>query len=236
LQVVILAGGLGTRLRPLTENIPKPMVSVAGRPFLEYELRYLRKNGFKEFLICVGYRSSVIEDYFQNGSALNIFIAYSEDGERQLGPAGALKKACGLLEPEFMVTYGDAFLRLNYDQFIEGFHSSGKLGMMAVLENHDNFGKSDLVVEKGMISKYDKSNSSPEMIWINYGATLLKEEALQYIPEGRVVGEEEFYAKLIRKKELAAFPTFQRFYEIGTIPGLTEFEKFLAKNSKLFEN
>ena len=236
MQAVILAGGLGTRLRPLTENIPKPMVLVAGRPFLDRELHFLKKNGFREFVICAGYRSSVIKDYFEDGHALDISIVYSEDGEKQLGPAGALRKAASHLQREFMVTYGDSFLQLDYLTFIDKFHSSEKLGMMAVLENYNKYGKGDIVVQNGMVTKYDKSGMAPDMTWINYGATLLRRQALDLIPESMAVGEEQFYGELIRRKELAAFPTHERFYEIGTIAGLREFENFILQKPELFEN
>jgi N-acetyl-alpha-D-muramate 1-phosphate uridylyltransferase len=236
LQAVILAGGLGTRLLPLTENMPKPMVPVAGKPFLDRELHFLRKNGFREFVICVGYKSSMIEDYFEDGHALNISIIYSEDGKKQLGPAGALKKAASCLQGEFLATYGDSFLQLDYAAFINKFHSSGKLGMMTVLENHNKYGKSDVVVQNGLVTKYDKSGMAPDMNWINYGASLLRKEALDFIPESVPVGEEQFYGELVRRKELAAFPTYERFYEIGTVRGLREFETFVSENTELFEN
>ena len=148
----------------------------------------------------------------------------------RLGPAGALKNASGLLEEEFMVTYGDTFLQMDYQDFADKFHESGKIGMMSVLENHNELGKSDLIVKKGMVTRYDKRGSDPEMVWINFGATLLKKESLDLITSGIEVGEEQFYGSLIAKRELAAFVTKNRFYEIGTIQGLHEFEDFLAKN------
>lgn len=233
MQAVILAGGLGTRLRPLTLDVPKPMVPVAGRPFLDYELRLLTRNGFHDFVICVGYRADQIERYFGNGSELGISIAYSNDGEKQLGPSGALTNAAKLLKNEFMVTYGDAFLQMNYRDFEESFRSSGKLGMMAVLDNHNSFGNSDIVVKDGLVVEYDKTNQKPEMTWINFGATMLQKRALGVIPASTVLEEEQFYRALIAKRELAAFVTTNRFYEIGTIPALREFEKFVIENPKL---
>jgi len=236
MQAVILAGGLGTRLRPLTLSIPKPMVSVNDRPFLEYELNLLKKNGIEEFVFCVEYMSEVIEKHFGTGAKFGVSIIYSHDGDKQLGPAGALKKASGLLEKEFMVTYGDAFLQMDYRSFVEKFRESGKLGMMSVFENHNEFGKSDLLVEDGMVTRYDKRGNDPEMIWINFGATLLKKGALDLISPGVEVGEEQFYNALIVKRELAAFVTKGRFYEIGTVQGLQEFENFLAKNPIYFSD
>jgi N-acetyl-alpha-D-muramate 1-phosphate uridylyltransferase len=230
MQAVILAGGLGTRLRPLTFSVPKPMVKINDKPFLEYELRLLKKNGFEEFVFCVEYKSEVIERHFGTGEMFGVSIIYSRDGDKQLGPAGALKKASSLLKKEFIVTYGDAFLQMDYRGFVETFHESGKLGMMAVFENHNEFGKSDLLVEDGMITRYNKSGNDPEIIWINFGATMLKKEALDLISPGIEVGEEQFYNSLIARRELAAFVTKERFYEIGTVQGLHEFENFLAKN------
>jgi N-acetyl-alpha-D-muramate 1-phosphate uridylyltransferase len=206
------------------------MVMINGRPFLEYELHLLKKNKFEKFVLCVGYKSETIEKHFGNGERFGASIVYSYDGAKQLGPAGALKNASSFLEREFIVTYGDAFLQLDYRNFAEKFHESRMLGMMAVLENHNEFGKSDLSIKNGVVTKYDKRGNDPEMVWINFGATLLKKESLDLIPPAIEVGEEQFYGSLIARNELAAFITRERFYEIGTLHGLHEFEDFLAKN------
>jgi len=230
MQVVILAGGLGTRLRPLTLSVPKPMVLVAGKPFLEYEILNLKRGGFRNFVICTGYRTEAIEEYFGDGSKIGVSIDYSRDGDSLLGPAGALKHAAKLIEEQFMVTYGDSFLRIDFSAFKKAFRSSGKLGMMSVLENHDEFGKSDIVVRGGLVTDYNKSNQKPGMNWINYGATMLQKNALNFIPDSTEVGEEQFYWMLIERGELAAFVTPNRFYEIGTLSGLSQFRQFLAQN------
>ncbi len=232
---MILAGGLGTRLRPLTNEVPKPMVRVAGKPFLEYELRLLSNNRFSDFVLCVGYKADVIKQYFGDGGQLGVSIVYSDDGEKQLGPAGALKNASQFLEGEFLVTYGDAFLQMDYRRFQEEFRSSGKLGMMAVLENHNKYGKSDIALKDGLITEYDKVNQTPKMAWINYGATILQKKSLDLIPSFSGIGEEQFYRELIERKELAVFLTFNRFYEIGTISGLRDFERFLSENPGLLD-
>ena len=228
MQVAILAGGLGTRLRPLTNKIPKPMVPVNGKPFLEHELRMLKSKGFDEFVLCVGYLGNAIENYFGNGEKFGVKISYSYDGESLKGPAGALKNAEALLGEVFFVTYADAFLELDYAKILEKFSFSKKLGLMVVFENHNRFGKSDLIVKNGLVTKYSKTAQTPDMVWINYGVSLLKKKALVLIPKKGEVGEEEFYTKLIRAKELLAYETKERFYEIGTPESLKEFEKYLA--------
>ena len=227
MQAVILAGGLGTRLRPLTEKVPKPMVQVNGKPFLEYEIELLKKNGVGNFVLCVGYMARVVEDHFGDGTGFGARISYSIEGEKLLGPAGALKKAEPLLEDNFIVTYGDGYLVMDYRAAWDHFMCSSKLGMMVVYENHDKFGKSDLEVREGYVARYDKKNAIQEMVWINFGVSFLKRKALELIPEGIPCGEEEFYNRLIKDRELLSFETKGRFYEIGTPTALQEFASFI---------
>jgi len=233
---VILAGGLGTRLHPLTLEIPKPMVRIAGRPFLEYQVLLLKKNGFKNFVLCVGYKSEVIRDYFGDGSKLGVSLIFSNDGQNQRGPIGALRNASELLDSEFMVTYGDSFQRLDYRGFEDQFHSSGKLGLMAVLENRNKYGKSDIVVKDGLVKVYDKVHQSPEMLWINYGAFILRKEALELVSPFEEASEEQFFRELINREELGAYFTYDRFFEIGTIYSLREFEDYVAKNPTIVQD
>ena len=229
---VILAGGLGKRLRPLTETIPKPMVPVRGKPFLEYELLLLKSHGISDFILCVGYLEDRIEGYFGAGEKLGIRIQYSHDGPDLLGPAGALKRSEKLLDQEvFFVTYGDAYLRMDYRRAMECFLDSEKLGMMTVYENKNRYGKSDLVVEDGYVIRYDKKNLVEGMNWINFGVSILRKQALRFIPENKVCDEEEFYGKLIDQRELLAYPVAERFYEIGNPGSLREFEQFISKNA-----
>ncbi|MGI0080459.1 MAG: sugar phosphate nucleotidyltransferase [Nitrososphaerales archaeon] len=228
MQAAILAGGLGTRLRPLSEKIPKPMVSVNGKPFLEYEIELLKKNGVHHFVLCVGYLGDVIQDHFGDGRKFGVRIAYSAEGKKLLGPAGALKKAEPILEDSFIATYGDGYLLMDYQVAWDRFLRSSKLGMMAVYENHNELARSDLVVKGGYVTRYDKKNSTPEMVWINFGVSFLKRKALQFIPADKEYGEEEFYNMLIEKQELLAYETKERFYEIGTPAALREFESFMS--------
>ena len=227
MQAVILAGGLGTRLRPLTNEVPKAMVKANGKPFLEYELRLLKSKGITDFVISVSYRANVVIDYFKDGSQLGINIQYSYDGDKQLGAAGAIKRAEPHLGEIFFVTYGDAYLRADYIDAMNRFNKSAELGMMMVYENHNEHGKSDLVVENGFVTAYDKKSALEKMNWINYGVSLLRREALGTIPADTEFGEEQFYGELIKRKQLLAYEVKDRFYEIGTPSSLKEFEEFV---------
>ena len=228
MQAAILVGGLGTRLGPLTKAVPKPMVLVGGKPFLEHEIRLLKRNGILDFVLCVGYLGRMVEDYFGEGGKLGVRIRYSHDGPRLLGPAGALKKAEALLDDRFFVTYGDAYLRADYSGLMRALVESGKLGVMAVWHNRGRYGKSDLVVEDGRVVRYEKGGRDKDLEWVNFGVSALSKRALALIPSGRECGEEEFYGELIKRGQLLAFPVDNRFYEIGTPGSLAEFERFLS--------
>jgi N-acetyl-alpha-D-muramate 1-phosphate uridylyltransferase len=229
LQAAILAGGLGTRLGRLTRRIPKPMVVVAGKPFLEREVGLLRRNGVDDLVLCVGHLGGMVEDYFGDGRNWGVRIRYSHDGPGLMGPAGALKAAAPLLDKRFFVTYGDAYLRMDYRRLMGAFVDSRKLGMMAVYRNRNRYGRSDVVVEGGRVTRYKKSGGR-SMEWVNFGVTALDRASLEFIPSGKECGEEDFYGELIRRGELCAFPVKDRFYEIGTPKSLKEFERFLTKS------
>ncbi len=229
MQAVILVGGLGTRLSPLTETVPKPMVPVAGKPFLEHEIGLLKRSGISDFVLCVGYLGEKVVAHFGDGSNFGVRVRYSFDGPRLLGPAGALKNAEPLLGDVFFVTYGDAYLRTDYRSLMKTLVDSGGLAVMAVYENHTRYGRSDVVVREGHVVRYDKRGKGADMQWVNFGVSALRREALEVVPPGKACGEEEFYGALIRRGQLLAFPVRERFYEIGTPAALKEFERFISR-------
>jgi NDP-sugar pyrophosphorylase family protein len=232
-QAVILAGGLGTRLGELTKTVPKTMVQVDGKPFLQHQIELLKRNGIDDFVLCISYLGELVERYFGGGDRLGVTIRYSHDGPRLLGGAGALKRAEPLLEERFFVTYGDAYLRLDYRGLMSTLVESGRLGVMAVYHNRGRYGRSDIVVSDGFVTRYDKSDRSGRMEWVNFGVSALRREALTLAGDsGMECGEEEFYGKLIDRGELAAFPVDDRFYEIGTPESLREFERFIISAGK----
>jgi len=228
MQVVIPAGGLGRRLKPLTEEVPKSMIPIQGKPFLEHQLNLLRRCGISDIVLCVGYLGEKIRDYFGDGKKFGVNIKYSEETEKLLGTAGALKNAWDLLDDTFFVTYGDAYLILDYRGVMRYFKKFNKLGLMVVYKNFDRYDKSNVVVEGDLIKVYNKQRRAPDMVYIDFGVSVLRKKALDLIPKGKVIDLEEFYHELIRRKELLAFETPQRFYEIGSEKGLKEFEKLVS--------
>ena len=231
MQAVILCGGLGTRLGGLTRSVPKPMVKVRGRPFLEYEVDLLRSNGVEDLVLCVGYLAEQVKGYFGDGRDHGVRIRYSHDGPELLGPAGALKRASSLVGDSFFVTYGDAYLRADYRRAMEMLLGSSSLGLMTVYKNEGRHGKSDVVVRGSRVVAYDKRGTAPGMSWINYGVSALRRESLDLIPGGRFCGEEEFYGRMIREGQLLALPVTRRFYEIGSPAPLEQFTRFISRTA-----
>jgi N-acetyl-alpha-D-muramate 1-phosphate uridylyltransferase len=227
MQAVILAGGLGTRLRPLTDKVPKALVSVAGRPFLEWKLEQLRSNGVDDVVICVGYLGDLIEKHLGDGSSFGLKVRYSRDGTIPLGTIGAIKKAEKLLQQEFFVTYGDNYLRLDYEKMMSLLKSSGKLGVLAVYHNRNAFGRSDVQVSDGLVRAFKKGGQGA-FEWINFGIYALRKSSLGQVAEGEPFDEHEFFDLLIGKGELLSYEVSERFYEIGSKESLAEFERFIA--------
>src|SRR3990170_3198034 len=194
MQMVILAGGLGTRLRPLTERVPKCMVPVNRRPFLEYQLELLSQRGGRDIVLCVGHLGEAVLEHFGCGHRFGVHIVYSWERDGLLGTAGALKNAEPLLEPEFFVAYGDSYLLLDYRQIMRRFRESDALGMMVVYRNHDRWERSNVVVRDGRVAAYDKTARLPGMVHINEGLSLLRRRVLRLIPNGEPVSQEEFYS------------------------------------------
>jgi NDP-sugar pyrophosphorylase family protein len=221
LQAVILAGGKGTRLKPLTDNLPKPMVLVRGKPFLEHLIIFLKQQGFKNFLILSGYRAEQIEAYFKNGKALDIKIKYSRE-KKLLGTAGALKKAARLLEKEFILFNGDTFLNIKYRKFIAAFKTTKKTAMVTVYRNKGDFAKSNLLLKGNQVIAYSRSDIKNKT-HVDSGATILNKKVLDLIPTAKACSlEDEVYPQLIARGELAAFKTRARFYDMGSFDGLKD--------------
>lgn len=228
MQIVILAGGLGTRLRPLTDRAPKCMVPVDGRPFLEYQLELFRRHGVRDIVLCVGHLGETVREYFGSGHRFGVDIVYSWERKGLLGTAGALKNAQSLLAQEFFVIYGDSYLLLDYQMIMRCFQASDDLGMMVVYRNDDRLEPSNVVVRNGHVVAYDKATRLPGMVHINEGLSVLRRRALRLIPDGEPATQEDFYRELIARRQLLAYETQQRFYEIGSLSGLEELRQVIT--------
>jgi NDP-sugar pyrophosphorylase family protein len=227
IPVAILAGGLATRLRPITKKIPKSLVPVAGKPFLAHQLELLHARGIRHAVLCIGYLGEMIQREFGNGSTYGIRLDYSFDGPKPLGTGGAIKRALPLLGDEFFVLYGDSYLPVEYRPIAEFFQHSGKLGCMTVYRNEGRYDTSNVVFRDGEIAVYDKKNRPPEMRHIDYGLSLFKAAVFNSYSADQPFDLAEVMSKLVRQKQLAGFEVRERFYEMGSPAGLSELETLL---------
>ena len=231
IPVAILAGGLATRLRPITEKIPKSLVPVAGKPFLAHQLELLHARGIRHAVLCIGYLGEMIQRDFGDGSAFGIRLDYSFDGAKLLGTGGAIKRALPLLGDEFFVLYGDSYLPVDYRPIADFFRRSGKLGLMTVYRNEGRYDTSNVVFRDGEIAVYDKKNRPAEMRHIDYGLSLFKAPVFASPAADRPFDLAEVMDKLVREKQLAGYEIRERFYEIGSPAGLAELELLLKSKS-----
>lgn len=226
IPVAILAGGLATRLRPITEKIPKSLVPVAGRPFLAHQLELLHARGIRHAVLCIGHLGEMIQREFGR-EAFGVKLDYSFDGPNLLGTGGALKRALPLLGDEFFVLYGDSYLPVEYRPIAEFFRRSGKPGCMTVYHNEGRYDTSNVVFHDGEIMVYDKKNRRPEMRHIDYGLSLFKAPAFASYSADQPFDLAEVMAKLVCEKQLAGYEVHERFYEMGSPAGLAELEAIL---------
>jgi NDP-sugar pyrophosphorylase family protein len=225
--VALLAGGLATRLRPITEKIPKVLVPVAGKPFLEHQLALLRNQGLTRVVLCLGHLGEMVRDQFGDGSAHGVRLDYSFDGPRLLGTGGALKQALPLLDDRFFVLYGDSYLTEPFGPVAEFFVRSGQPGCMTVYRNEGLYDTSNVVFENGVIRVYDKSRRLPEMRHIDYGLSLFRRSVFDEWPSDQPFDLAEVMRRLVDRGQMGGWEVRERFFEIGSHAGLAELEERL---------
>ena len=225
LPVAILAGGMGTRLYPLTEHIPKALVEVHGEPFLAHQLRLLRAAGIARVVICIGRHGERIREFAGDGARLGIQIEYSADGPVLLGTAGAVNNALPLLGDAFFVLYGDSYLPCSYREVEQAFHAAGQPALMTVYRNEGRWDSSNVEFSEGRILAYDKRNRTTRMQHIDYGLGIFSRAAFDGAPHADLA---EIYGDLLRSGQLAACEVRERFYEIGSAQGIRELSDYLA--------
>jgi NDP-sugar pyrophosphorylase family protein len=222
LPVAILAGGLATRLHPITETIPKALVEVAGKPFILRQLDYLRRQGVRRVVLCTGFLGEQIEALVGDGSAFELAVSYSQDWPNLMGTGGALKQALPLLDSLFLVLYGDSYLPIDFASVERVFLSSGKPALMTVQRNANKWDKSNVLFRDGVIVEYNKHSPTPEMKHIDYGLGAISAQALADENTRGPFDLADIYHRLSVSGQLAGYEVHGRFYEIGSHQGLAE--------------
>jgi NDP-sugar pyrophosphorylase family protein len=221
IQAVILAGGMATRLGDETRTCPKSLLLIEGRPFIEYQLELLKNNGISDIVLCLGHLAGQIEQCLGDGARFGVNVTYSHE-TRPLGTAGALKNAQRQIKGDFLTLYGDSYLDFDYRAAIKFFKARKKLALMTVYKNRGRYDASNTEVEGELVTRYDKVEKTPKTIYIDYGASLFRREALDRLPENATYSLEQLFRRLIVQKELLAYEVSERFYQIGSPEGLEE--------------
>ncbi len=231
MQAVILAGGIGTRFRPLTLKTPKSMIHVMGRPYLEYQIEYLKRYNITNILLCIGYLGENIQSHFGDGQLWGVRIKYSFE-DSPLGTGGALKKASNHLEDSFILIYGDSYLPINYSSIEKHFLEIDKMLLMVLYDNVEDTSVPNNVSlnEQGIVTHYEKDSRNSMLQYVDAGVLALKKDILDLLPSGREASlEKEIFPGLIARQECAGFVTRERFYDIGTPERLKAFEDYVNK-------
>lgn len=230
-SLALLAGGLATRLRPITASIPKSLVEVAGEPFIAHQLRLLVSKGISDVVVCTGYLGERIEAFVGDGNAFGCRVQYSSDGDKPLGTGGALRHALPLLGPQFFVMYGDSYLDTSLRPIFEAFLAGAKPALMTVFHNSNRWDTSNVEFIDGLILRYDKVNRTPDMHYIDYGLGVFSADALRQHPDGLACDLSSIYSSLAERHQLAGYEVHERFYEIGSHMGLKELDAYLRKRA-----
>jgi NDP-sugar pyrophosphorylase family protein len=225
--VCILSGGLGTRLGDLVADTPKPLLEVAGEPFLFHQLRLLAAHGATSVVLCVGYRGEQIEKAI-GAERYGIRVAYSYDGPQVAGTLGAIKRALSLLPSRFLILYGDTYLRIDYRDVARAWRESGLPALMTVLRNDGRWDRSNARLEGDRVVAYDKAAPTPEMRWIDYGLGGLERQLVEEVRSESDLSA--LQSTLAAQGRLFGYLATERFFEIGTPEALAETDRFLRSH------
>jgi N-acetyl-alpha-D-muramate 1-phosphate uridylyltransferase len=226
LPVAILAGGLATRLRPITEKIPKSLVEVAGKPFIVRQLDYLHRQKIRDVVLCVGHLGDMIEAVVGDGSGFGLKVSYSADGPVLLGTGGALRRASGLLGESSFVLYGDSYLPVDFSAVEAEFRASHQPALMTILNNQDRWDRSNVLCVNGKLLEYNKAAPRADFAYIDYGLAIMKRAILESCPANEPFDLAAVFQRLSLEGRLHGYEVFDRFYEIGSPSGLKEAEAF----------
>jgi MurNAc alpha-1-phosphate uridylyltransferase len=232
LPVAVLSGGLARRLLPATGTVPKALLSVAGRPFVHWQLALLAQQGITQAVLCVGHLGEQIRTAVGDGTGFGLTVRYSCDGETLLGTGGALKQALPLLGTAFFVLYGDSYLPCSFAHVQSAYEASGAPALMTVFRNENRWDTSNVLFRDGTIVEYNKRSPRPDMAHVDFGLGALSAQALAEYPPGAAFDLGDVYHGLARRGALAGLEVRERFYEIGSAAGLAAAEHYLTQQGR----
>jgi len=229
--VIILTGGLGTRVSPLYPDLPKALIPINDEPFIAHQLRLLARESVSEVILCVGHLSDQLKAYVGSGQDFGVKVSYSYDGDSLLGTGGAVLKGARNVSGPFAVLYGDSYLDTTFLPIKRAFFEAKKTGLMTVYKNDNQWDKSNILCKSGLVVDYNKSNPSSEMHFIDYGLSIFDHGAFKTLANNKTFDLSEVILHLISNQQLAAYEVKERFYEIGSPSGLEALKMHLSSSS-----
>lgn len=232
-QAVVLAGGLATRMLPLTRTVPKALLEVAGRPFIDWQLERLAASGIHDVVICIAHLGNLIRDHVGDATRHGMRVTWSEEPPGQLlGTAGAVRAALPHLAPRFVVTYGDSYLPFDYRAPLDVLVAHDDCdGVMAIYNNQGRWDPSNVITDGTWVTRYAKGTADPRFDHIDYGATALRREVIAALPAGERIGLDKIQSELAAAGRLRSVVARDRFFEIGSPGGLAELDRYLRARS-----
>jgi MurNAc alpha-1-phosphate uridylyltransferase len=227
--VAILCGGLATRLRPITDRIPKSLLSIAGRPFILHQLDLLKIQGVNRVVLCVGHFGDQISAAVGDGRSFGLAINYSFDGAELLGTGGALKQALPLLGDRFFALNGDSYLPCSLAPIQAAYGAAQRPALMTVFRNDNRWDKSNVLFRNGELIEYDKTSPRLGMSHIDFGLYVLSADVFLPYGEPRAIDLADICHDLSKAGQLAAFEVLERFYEVGSARGMRDTEEYLSR-------
>ena len=216
MKIILLAGGLGTRLKETLRDIPKPMAPINSKPFLEYQFMRFRTQGFSEFILSIGHQGEIIRDYFGNGHRLGLAIRYTVETDL-LGTGGALKLAEPIIDSEdFLLANGDTYLEADLRAALRFHEEKEALGTILLVYRNDTgrYGRVHLDDRARIVSFTEKSLNGYAG-YINAGIYIFRKDLFRYIPENRVCSLEREILPSLIGEGLYGFPVEGYFIDIG---------------------
>ena len=233
ISIAILAGGLATRLYPITQMRPKSLIDIAGKPFIFRQLDYLKEKGIQHVVICVGHLGEMIRAEVGTGEKFGLKIDYSEDGPVRLGTGGAIKKAATLLDDDFFIMYGDSFLPINFSEIENVYRTIDKRVMLTIIKNDNQWDSSNILYLDGKLIEYNKLTPSSAMSHLDYGLSVVSKSIFSSYDDDQAFDLGDLYHQLSIRDELHGHLISDRFYEIGSLVGIQETIAFFSNVSNL---
>ena len=228
-QLLILVGGMATRLEPLSTRIPKSLIEVKGKPFIFYQLEQAKKRGIEDVVLCIGNMGDEIFNVIGNGDKFGLNIKYSDEGNNLLGTGGAINNAKNLLKDYFFVLYGDSWINTDYKKMFNKFQLSEYPALISVYQNKGKWDRSNIEVHNKLVVTYNKDHENKKLNYIDYGLSILSKELFFNFNRDKKFDLGEIYSYLSKQKQLEAFEVYDRFYEIGSFQGINETSYNLQK-------